>query len=277
MKLEVEFADKQPENWDERSKVLEDRLCISHCGITKLNLNFDLITKLDVQCNNLTEWTSKLPINLKYFNFSYNFIKEWNTLLPDKIEWIQCEQCKLERWTAKLPNSLKRLYIQRNKLTEWTVELHPNLNSFGIEYNKLTRWDKKLPKTLLYFNIEYNNLTEWTIDIPDNVYYFHACGNKIKYITESCFGYFKYFDFDNVDWISMNVTKTLSNRNKDEIKTNNTNESVTYYVPSLLALCCDIVEPPSYVNIKKTKCGDFNKYAVKKKNSNSLKELDIEF
>ena len=42
-------------------------------------------------------------------------------------------------------------------------------------------------------------------------------------------------------------------------------ESVTYYVPSLLSLCCDRVgSVPEYVNIDLVKCGKFSGYAVRK-------------
>ena len=115
------------------------------------------------------------------------------------------------------------------------MKLPEGLREFWIYNNKLTEWNVKLPEGLQKFTIDNNKLVEWNVKLPEGLQKFWIYNNKLQWVCEGV-----------------------------KVKTICKKESVTYYVPSLLSLCCDIVDPPEYVNIKKVVCGKFSGYAVRK-------------
>ena len=127
------------------------------------------------------------------------------------------------------------IYANNLELTEWNVKLPEGLQVFWIDNNKLTEWNVKLPEGLQIFWINNNELTEWNMKLPEGLQIFRINNNELQWVCEGV-----------------------------KIKTVCKKESVTYHVPSLLSLCCDIVDPPEYVNIKRNICGKFSGYAVRK-------------
>ena len=120
--------------------------------------------------------------------------------------------------------------------TEKVLEYSVSLELSGIiEINAsnlgLTEWNAKLPEGLHELWIYNNELTEWNVKLPKGLQKFSIYNNELQWVCEGI------------------KAKTICKK-----------ESIKYYVPSL---CCDIVDPPGYVNIKKVVCEIFRVCYIK--------------